>query len=1026
MRAWMERSLDDTRDRPRYSSVRAAGLVCRPDGPEQPLVSKAVKFRVHVFATIVLVAFVVSLTAAFLFSALGRFERMAEESAQAVFDRVADANAAQLSGLIDTAGRAVRVLASLERALYLPESGAMEPAQRLLAAFVASHEPIYGLYFGLDGGEFVQVIAVGGDRRIREALDAPPGTAFARRAIAREEGVRVERWEFVDLEGASVGHRESRAEYDPTERDWYRTARAHHELVLTEPYVFQSSGALGLTVARRIDEAPGVVGVDLSLAALSAFVAESVAGQPGGLLILDPAGRVLAFGGDASGTALRAGFELLAPLDHSGPPEFAALAEALGDAAGEISRSVSLDGQPYVLAVREVQALPGVSYRIAAFAPLSAFDRHIVRARDDIVLLSLIVLGLSLPLAFLMARQASGALASLARDSERVRTFDFSGDVRVDTLFYEIDVLGQAHRTMKESIHSRTEALSAARDQLQDLVNSGLALASRHERKPLLNEIVAGAMRQSQADLVSVWLLTEQDTLELAACSAEPAVLPEPLPLRDEHGSPATGVLPVFVAVSRASLSVARPGDDPRFDHDFLDAFDRLTACHSAAILALPMLGADGRVLGVLHLTREAGAFSEAIVPFCDLLAAQAGMALDNQNLLEGQRVLMDALIRIIAGAIDAKSPYTGGHCERVPELALMLAEAASKSDEGGLAGFRFDTEDQWREFRVGAWLHDCGKVTTPEFVVDKATKLETLYNRIHEIRTRFEVLLRDAEIAHLKTLVSGGDVAESRKTFAARRTKLIEDFAFVAACNIGGEAMDDADVHRLQRIGAQTWLRHFDDRIGLSHEEATRMAARPVEALPAREPLLADKPHHRVERPAAQRHDEQHGFRMAVPDCLYDFGELHNLSVRRGTLTPEERYKINEHIIQTILMLEKLPLPRQLRRVPEYAGTHHETLTGTGYPRRLNAEELSIPARIMAIADIFEALTAADRPYKTGKTLSESVAILAEFCDAGHIDAELFELFLRSGVYLSYAKRFLDPTQIDDVDIDALLEGRG
>ena len=203
-------------------------------------------------------------------------------------------------------------------------------------------------------------------------------------------------------------------------------------------------------------------------------------------------------------------------------------------------------------------------------------------------------------------------------------------------------------------------------------------------------------------------------------------------------------------------------------------------------------------------------------------------------------------------------------------------------------------------------------------------------------------------------------------------------------------------------------------------------MAARPVEALPAREPLLADKPHHRVERSAAQRHDEQHGFRMAVPDYLYDFGELHNLSVRRGTLTPEERYKINEHIIQTILMLEKLPLPRQLRRVPEYAGTHHETLTGTGYPRRLSAEELSIPARIMAIADIFEALTAADRPYKTGKALSESVAILAEFCDAGHIDAELFELFLRSGVYLSYAKRFLDPTQIDDVDIDALLEGRG
>jgi HD-GYP domain-containing protein (c-di-GMP phosphodiesterase class II) len=160
----------------------------------------------------------------------------------------------------------------------------------------------------------------------------------------------------------------------------------------------------------------------------------------------------------------------------------------------------------------------------------------------------------------------------------------------------------------------------------------------------------------------------------------------------------------------------------------------------------------------------------------------------------------------------------------------------------------------------------------------------------------------------------------------------------------------------------------------------------------------------------------------MEVPDLLYNQGELTNLSVSRGTLTDEERYKINDHIMQTIIMLEGLPFPRKLSRVAEIAGGHHETLDGRGYPRRLTAEQLSIPARIMAIADIFEALTAADRSYKRAKTLSESIAIFAGFRDRQHIDPDLFELFLRSGVYRLYAEAFLKPEQIDEVDIERYL----
>jgi HD-GYP domain-containing protein (c-di-GMP phosphodiesterase class II) len=380
----------------------------------------------------------------------------------------------------------------------------------------------------------------------------------------------------------------------------------------------------------------------------------------------------------------------------------------------------------------------------------------------------------------------------------------------------------------------------------------------------------------------------------------------------------------------------------------------------------------------------------------------------------------------VVAGAIDAKSPYTHGHCQRVPEIARMLAEAAHESDDGSLADFRL-SEDEWYELHIASWLHDCGKVTTPEYVVDKATRLETIYNRIHEIRTRFELLWRDAEIEHLRALAEKPEDRNRLETLLEDRfAQIRDDYAFVAECNSGETIMDEDRIARLRTIGAQTWKRHLDDRIGLSSDELERKQRRPAPELPVLEPLLADKIEHLIERDGSPFGDNRHGFEMAVPEQLYNLGELHNLSVPRGTLTEEERFKINEHIVQTIEMLGRLPFPRELRRVPEWAGNHHEKLDGTGYPRRLSAERLSVPERIMAIADVFEALTAADRPYKAPKTLSQSLRIMAFFRDDGHICPELFELFLRSGTYLSYAEQYLEPEQIDEVDLGQFLHVSG
>ena len=387
------------------------------------------------------------------------------------------------------------------------------------------------------------------------------------------------------------------------------------------------------------------------------------------------------------------------------------------------------------------------------------------------------------------------------------------------------------------------------------------------------------------------------------------------------------------------------------------------------------------------------------------------------------QKELLDAFIKLIAGAIDAKSPYTGGHCQRVPELTRLLARAACDSAAAPFSDFNLD-EKQWEALDIASWLHDCGKVTTPEYVVDKATKLETINDRIHEIRTRFEVLKRDAELRYWQQRTEGGERGALDETLQQELRQLDDDFAFIAECNLGGEFMEADKIERLQQIAAYSWMRTLDDRLGVAWEERQRMEREPSGPLPVSERLLDNKVQHLIERDTADRlpADNPWGFKIDTPEYKYNRGELYNLEVSRGTLTDEERYKINDHIMQTIVMLEKLPYPKHLRDVPLIAGCHHETMDGNGYPKRLTREQMPLTARMMAVADIFEALTASDRPYKKAKTLGEAIRIMSFMKQDRHIDPDLFDLFLSSGAWLEYGRRYLQAGQIDEVDISEYL----
>ncbi len=386
------------------------------------------------------------------------------------------------------------------------------------------------------------------------------------------------------------------------------------------------------------------------------------------------------------------------------------------------------------------------------------------------------------------------------------------------------------------------------------------------------------------------------------------------------------------------------------------------------------------------------------------------------------QQELMDSFVKLIAQSIDDKSPYTGEHCHRVPVLGLMLADAACKDQSDYFKDFDFADSERRREFKMAAWLHDCGKITTPEHVVDKGSKLETCYNRIHEIRTRFEVVWRDLEIHYYQELrkhPAQESKLQQEKTQAQQQ--LINDFAFVAKCNVGSEGIEKEDVDRLYQIGERKWTRHFDDQLGLSPLEERRLKRRSAE-LPVTENLIDDKIEHKIEWEVAPSGESEYGITLQPPELQNNEGELYNLSIIRGTLNNEERYRVQGHIVSTIKMLESLPFPPELANVPKYASTHHETLKGTGYPRGLSAEDLTIEERILVLSDIYEALTAGDRPYKKAKPLSVALGIMRDMVLDDRIDKHVFNLFLRSGIYLSYAEQHVNEEQLDDVRVEDYL----
>ncbi|KPV96120.1 Cyclic di-GMP phosphodiesterase response regulator RpfG [Pseudoalteromonas sp. P1-9] len=422
--------------------------------------------------------------------------------------------------------------------------------------------------------------------------------------------------------------------------------------------------------------------------------------------------------------------------------------------------------------------------------------------------------------------------------------------------------------------------------------------------------------------------------------------------------------------------------------------------------LLVPLKNREQQVIGLqIYLYPNSTEKQTISLKLAEQVATFFGVAIEGRKLVNKQEKLLDSFIHVIAGAIDTKSHYTGKHCQRVPELATALATHAGNSQL--FPQFAFN-DGAKRQLSIAAWLHDCGKVTTPEYIVDKATRLETIYNRIHEIRTRFEVVKRDLEIAALKQQLASVDKDQIEAQLQQQINQLEQDFAHVAYCNTA-EFVSDSDITKLEKISQRMWRPYFDERLGLSQEELTRYDST---QLTQDIGLLVNKTSHLL---ADQNLNcDKQKYTLVQPALRNNLGELYNLSIRSGTINNEERYAINHHIVQTIEILEKLPFPKHLNRVPEIAGAHHEKLNGQGYPKGLSGDAISFEARILAIADIFEALTSSDRPYKQAKTLTQALEIMQKLAAKEELDQTLLNFFISEKIPEKYAEQYLKPEQMN------------
>ncbi len=523
---------------------------------------------------------------------------------------------------------------------------------------------------------------------------------------------------------------------------------------------------------------------------------------------------------------------------------------------------------------------------------------------------------------------------------------------------------------------------------MQQLVDVSIRLSVEKDSNKLLEEILKIVMSIANCDAGSIYSITEDKALRfetvinhtlgmyLGGQSGKSVDFPE-IPMYVD-GQPNHNAMVSHSAVTGEVINIPDVYSAIPFDVSAARSMDKKTGYRTQSMLVIPLKDHIDDIIGVIQLINAQEdnrtiPFSEEVTKLVRSFASLGAISLTNQALVKGMERLFSSFAKTIAKAIDEKSPHTGGHCRRVPELTLMIADAIHNETRGPLADFTMSEADR-NELDIAGWLHDCGKIATPDHVIEKARKLETVFDRIAHVDAKFEIVARDIEL-DCKRLMFEAAMADDQAAVTRHQNememalqKLKVDRAFIQKINIGGEFLHDHELENLERIATEYEI-SIEGQV---------------------QPLLTRE-------------------------------EVKYLEVRRGTLTEEEREIMKNHMVVTMHILETLPFPKHLQNVTEYALGHHETLDGKGYPRGLTKEQMSVPARLMCHADIFEALSAADRPYKKAKPVSECLEIMGKMVERNHLDPDIFAIFVESKVWKDYIEKFGTPEQLDDFNLEEL-----